>query len=196
MKLTRELKVGFIAILGIVILVIGVNFLKGNSLFGGDLEYCSYFENSGQLAVSNNVTLNGVIVGKVKKIAYVPNNNPKKRVKITFSIFNSDVVLPIGTTIEIGALDLFSKGIIITMATDLSKGYYKPGATVKGIVAQDMMQQVQAYADPLTQKMQSLMNSVRLIGNVGIDPVSTTLENGNKVVKWRMALLFPYPRED
>ena len=44
--------------------------------------------------------------------------------------------------------------------------------------------------------MQSLMNSVRLIGNVGIDPVSTTLENGNKVVKWRMALLFPYPRED
>lgn len=35
--------------------------------------------------------------------------------------------------------------------------------------------------------MQSLMNSVRLIGNVGIDPVSTTLENGNKVVKWRMA---------
>ena len=35
--------------------------------------------------------------------------------------------------------------------------------------------------------MQSLMNSVRLIGNVGMDPVSTVLENGTKVVKWRMA---------
>ena len=31
--------------------------------------------------------------------------------------------------------------------------------------------------------MQSLMNSVRLIGNVGMDPVSTVLENGTKVVK-------------
>ena len=62
---------------------------KGNSFFGGDLEYHSYFENSGQLAVSANVTLNGVIVGKVKKVMYVPNSNPKRRVKITFSINNS-----------------------------------------------------------------------------------------------------------
>lgn len=35
--------------------------------------------------------------------------------------------------------------------------------------------------------MQSIMNSVRLIGNVGMDPIVTQLENGSKVVKWRMA---------
>ena len=83
MKFTRELKVGFSAMVGIILLILGVNFLKCNSFFGGDLEYHSYFENSGQLAVSSNVTLNGVIVVKVKKVIYVPNSNPKKRVKIT-----------------------------------------------------------------------------------------------------------------
>ena len=35
--------------------------------------------------------------------------------------------------------------------------------------------------------MQSVMNSVRLIGNVGLSPVVTHFENGSKVVKWRMA---------
>ena len=103
MRFIKELKVGSIAISGIILLVLGVNFLKGNSFFGGDLEYYSYFENSGQLTVASNVTLNGVVVGKVKKIAYTPNINPKKRVKVTFTINNSDVVLPKGTIIEIGS---------------------------------------------------------------------------------------------
>ncbi len=35
--------------------------------------------------------------------------------------------------------------------------------------------------------MKNLMNSVRLFGNVGKDPVVTQFENGNKVIKWSMA---------
>ena len=160
MKFTRELKVGFSAIIGIILLVLGVNFLKGNSFFGGDLEYHSYFENSGQLAVSSNVTLNGVIVGKVKKVIYVPNSDPKKRVKITFTINNSDVVLPKGTIIEIGSLDLFSKGILIKLSSDLSKGNYLPGASIPGRLSVDMISQVKAYADPIAQKLQGMMASI------------------------------------
>ena len=37
----------------------GINFLKGNSFFGGDTEYTSYFPNTGSIMVSSNVTLNG-----------------------------------------------------------------------------------------------------------------------------------------
>ncbi len=35
--------------------------------------------------------------------------------------------------------------------------------------------------------MKNLMNSVRLFGNVGKDPVVTQFENGNKVIKWSLA---------
>lgn len=35
--------------------------------------------------------------------------------------------------------------------------------------------------------MKNLMNSVRLYGNVGKDPVVTQFENGNKVIKWSLA---------
>jgi len=35
--------------------------------------------------------------------------------------------------------------------------------------------------------MKNLLNSVRLFGNVGKDPVVTNFDNGNKLAKWSMA---------
>ena len=160
MKFTKELKVGLIAIICIFILVIGINFLKGVNIFVPEAKYQSYFPNSGMLAVSNNVTLNGVIVGKVKNIVYVPQNNIDKRVKITFTLDNENIVLPKGTIVEIGSLDLFSKGILIQMPIDISKGNYKPGQTIPGRVSVDILSQVKAYADPISQKLQGMMASV------------------------------------
>ena len=77
MKISKEIKTGIIAVAAIAMLVAGINFLKGNSFFGGDKKYYAYFPNSGQLAVASNVTLNGVIVGKVLEVEYVPQNAPK-----------------------------------------------------------------------------------------------------------------------
>jgi len=160
LKFSKEIKVGVIAILAIVVLVAGVNFLKGNSFFGGDDLYYSYFPNSGQLMVSSNVTLNGVVVGKVMDIKYIAKNPPEKNVKVTFNIQNKDVKIPKGSIIEIGSLDLFSKGILIQLSTDISKGYYKPGDEIKGKLTVDMMSQVKEYADPISQRLQAMMSSI------------------------------------
>ena len=160
MKFAKELKVGLIAIVCILILVIGVNFLKGVNLFASETDYQSYFPNSGMLAVSNNVTLNGVIVGKVKNIVYVPQNPIDRRVKITFTLDNKNILLPKGTIVEIGSLDLFSKGMLIQIPLDISKGNYKPGQTIPGRVSVDLISQVKSYADPISQKLQGMMVSV------------------------------------
>ena len=160
MKFAKELKVGLIAIVCILILVIGVNFLKGINLFASETDYQSYFPNSGMLSVSNNVTLNGVIVGKVKNIVYVPQNPIDRRVKITFTLDNKNILLPKGTIVEIGSLDLFSKGMLIQIPLDISKGNYKPGQTIPGRVSVDLISQVKSYADPISQKLQGMMVSV------------------------------------
>jgi phospholipid/cholesterol/gamma-HCH transport system substrate-binding protein len=160
LKISKEIKTGIIAVAAIAMLVAGINFLKGNSFFGGDKNYYAYFPNSGQLAVASNVTLNGVIVGKVLEVEYVPENAPEKRVRVAFSIQNDDVKLPVGSIVEIGSLDLFNKGMLITVSSDLSKGFYKPGATLEGRLAVDMMSQVKSYADPISQKVQAMMSSI------------------------------------
>jgi phospholipid/cholesterol/gamma-HCH transport system substrate-binding protein len=160
LKYSKEIKAGVIAILSIAVLIAGVNFLKGNSFFGGDDKYFAYFPNSGQLMVSSNVTLNGVIVGKVMDVTYVPNNPIDKRVRITFSIQNSDVRLPKGTVVEIGALDLLTKGLLIQIPKDISKGNYSPGETLPGKLSIDMITQVKEYADPISQRLQAMMSSI------------------------------------
>ena len=191
MRYSKEIKIGFIAILAIAVLVLGVNFLKGNSFFGGDESYYSYMENSGQLMVASNVTLNGVIVGKVLGVDYVPNASPKKRVKITFTIQNSSVKLPIGTIVEIGSLDILSKGLLIILPLNTSKGFHKSGSVLPGRISVDMVSQVKAYADPISQKLQAMMSSIdKMVGSLTAfwdESATSQIEESLKEVKIAIA---------
>lgn len=160
MKISKEIKTGVIAVVAIALLVAGINFLKGNSFFGGDDLYYAYFPNSGGVAVAGSVMVNGVSVGKVVDIELTNSNDSSRKVRMTFNIQEKNFKIPIGSVIEAGALDLFNKGLIIGLNPDLSKGFYKPGSTLMGLVTIDITTQVKAYADPLVQKVQTALSSI------------------------------------
>lgn len=187
MKISKEVITGFITVAAIALLVAGVNFLKGNSFFGGDEVYYAYFSNSGQLAPSSPVTLNGVTVGRVLSVENVPDANPDRVVKISFNIQDEDIKIPVGSVVEIGSLDLFSKGILLQFSSDITKGYHKTGDELPGVVASDMMAQVKSYADPISQKLQAMMSSVdKVVNSVSAfwDTTATSeLEGSLKEVK-------------
>jgi phospholipid/cholesterol/gamma-HCH transport system substrate-binding protein len=166
LKYTKEIKIGLIAILSVALIVVGVNFLKGSSFFGGDDIYYGYFNESGGLMPASSVAVNGVTVGKVTSIEFLPFEKVEKRVKVTFNIQNHDIKLPKGIKIEIGSLDLFNKAIILQFPNNINKGYLPNRSKIQGEVAKDMMQQMQAYADPITKKLNKLMNNVdRVVGS-------------------------------
>lgn len=168
MKRSKEIITGVITIASIVLLVAGVNFLKGNSFFGGDEVYYAYFPNSGFLSPSSNVSLNGVTVGRVMSIEVVnePGHDPNKAVKVAFSIQNPEIEIPKGSFVEIGSIDLLSKGMMLNCVYE-SNEMYKPGDVLPGQVAGEMMDQVKAYADPIVQKLQLALGSVdKMVNNV------------------------------
>lgn len=187
MRFSKEIKAGLIAIFAIVFLVAGVNFLKGNSFFGGDRIFYAYFPNSGQIAPSNNVTLNGVIVGKVMTIEYVAKNPSSKKVKIGFSISEKNIQIPKGSRIEVGSLDLLNKGMLLYLNPDLSKGYVQPGEIIEGKLSVDMFSQVKQYADPISQKVQAMMSSVdKMVGSLSAfwdNTATSEIEGSMKEVK-------------
>jgi phospholipid/cholesterol/gamma-HCH transport system substrate-binding protein len=187
LKLTKELKTGIIALLSIGLLVAGVNFLKGNSFFGGDDVYYAYFPNSGQLAPASSVTLNGVAVGKVLSVDYNPKGTLAQKVKVAFNIQNKSIKMPVGSIVEVGSLDLFSKGLILYLGEDISKGYYKPGEFLKGEVAVDMVSQAKAYADPISSKLQTMMasidNMVKGVSSFWDTSATSDLENSMQELK-------------
>ncbi len=160
MKLSKELKSGIIALLAIGLLVGGVNFLKGNSFFGGDDQYVAYFPNSGGLAPATSVYVNGVVVGKVLSVENNFKGDSLSKVKVVFNIQEDELKISKGSRLEIGSVDFFNKGIIITLSPDFSKGFYKPNDQILGFVQQDMMSQMKSYADPIVQKLNVLMGNV------------------------------------
>ena len=73
----NELKVGFLALIAFLILYFGFNFLKGNDLFSSSRTYYVQFDNVDGLMPSNQVMVNGVEVGKVKKVSLDPEKGNK-----------------------------------------------------------------------------------------------------------------------
>ena len=83
-----------------------------------------------------------------------------RRVKITFNVQNGNVKITKGSTVEIGSPDFFSKGLILK-TNPSNKEEYKKGAEIPGIKSSlDLAYQVKEYADPITQKLQTMMISV------------------------------------
>lgn len=160
MKISKEIKTALIALLSILLLVAGVNFLKGNSFFGGDDVYYAYFSNSAGVQPASSVVLNGVSVGKILEVKNNFGAPEDKQILIKFNLTNHDLKLPIGTKVELGPIDLFSKGIILTLGDDESKGFYKPGDELIGTVAVDLFTQVKAYADPVTTRLQGMVEKL------------------------------------
>jgi len=160
MKYSKEIKTGVFAILAIVLLVLGINFLKGSSFFGGDRIYYAYFINSAGVTPASSVVVNGVEVGKIMDVSLTNSKDSLHRVRMKFSIQDKDFQIPKTSTITVGAIELLSKGMIIEPGLDLSKGYYKPGDAIQGFVAYDMLSQVKMYVEPINQKLQKLMASV------------------------------------
>ncbi len=188
MKISKELITGIITLLAIGLLVAGVNFLKGNSFFGGDEVYYAYFPTSGGVTPATSVYINGVDVGKVLEVESFPMaKDSTKRVKMTFNISVDKIKLVKGTRVEAGGIDLLSKGLIVHMNEDLSKGYYKPGSTLEGFVSTDFTTQLKEYADPLTQKIETglvaINNMVDGLSAFWDDKASSELENSMRELR-------------
>jgi len=137
--------------------------------------------------VSSNVTLDGVEIGKVLSIKSNPTGDSLHKVILTFNIHNPDIRLPKGTVVEIGSLDFFTKALIVHLPITGNGNFYKAGATIPGRVSSDVVSQVKAYADPISQKLQTMMLSVdKMVGSLTSfwDTTATSeLEGSLKQVK-------------
>ena len=90
----KEVVIGICAILAIIVLVFGIDFLKGINIFKpANYYYVSYTDVSG-LSVSAPVTINGFKVGQVRNIEYEYDNPGHILVELSL---NKDLRVPRGT---------------------------------------------------------------------------------------------------
>lgn len=98
MKISRELKIGFVLIAAIFLLYFGMNFLKGLNIFSPMRTYFGQFDQLNQIETSSPVYIRGYKVGQVSEIEY----DFSKPQAFTISIvISKNIHLPQGTQMAI-----------------------------------------------------------------------------------------------
>lgn len=162
MKIKNETKVGVLASFAIALLIIGYNFLKGNSIFSRETVLFARYSQVDGLGVSKPVLINGFQIGRVDKLELQPNGTIIATLKI-----NNKYDIPYNTIARLESTDLLG-GKAIVMDLGNSTEYAKDGDTLNANVEKGLMeavQPVQKKAELIISKMDSILTSVNSILN-------------------------------
>ncbi|MBR4273134.1 MAG: MCE family protein [Bacteroidales bacterium] len=157
MEKKNFIKIGILAVSAIVILVWGLSFLKGESLFKAENHYIAIYNKLDGLAESNPVMLSGYRIGSVENIGFVEEDNELKII-VKMKISN-DFMLPIGTTAKIVNIDIMgTKGIEIIRPKTVS-GYYTNGDTLRSSMDGGIIDQILDFVLPMKEDLAGFLTT-------------------------------------
>lgn len=156
---TKEVKIAIVAIIGIVVLFFGMNFLKGLSLFSSSNSYLMFFQDAKGLGKSTAVFANGYKVGTITDISYDYENAGGITAKADI---DPNLRIPAGSKALIESDLMGNMKVSLILATGQTETI-KPGGTIQGVnedgtmaAVAAMMPQVQAMIPKLDSIMTSL----------------------------------------
>lgn len=155
MKFSNETKVGLIGAVAITILVIGFNFLKGESLLSKSNTYYAVYKQVDGLFRSNPVVLNGYKVGHVNSVEM---NHDNLNLIVSMQIPNT-IKIPANTVFKITNNDLLgSKAVEIIMGD--SNVYAQNGDTLKSRKDAGMAQALTSVLSPLSERVNNVLGNI------------------------------------
>ncbi|MFY0674472.1 MAG: MCE family protein [Bacteroidia bacterium] len=159
MKLSDEFKVGVFATIAIVILILGVNFLKGRDVFASnDMLYAKYRKIDG-LTKANPVYLNGLQVGKVVEIETAYDENDTLIITVGFTV-DPEVKIPTGSVAFIGKPDILGSMAIILSPAKNQSILAEDGEFLIGKNKVDIFAQMEAVLTPLKAEAEELISGM------------------------------------
>ncbi|MFB6257607.1 MAG: MlaD family protein [Flavobacteriales bacterium] len=163
-RVSTEFKIGVLVVIGIALLITGVNYLKGFKVFEKQNDYIAVYQNINGLSESNPVTHSGYKVGQIKRIDLMGNGSGK--VLVVMTIFEKDLKIPEGSKAEIYSSDLLgSKAIRIKRSN--SSNYLEPNDTLKASTEATIKESVNRQVQPVKKKAENLISSIdSLVGIV------------------------------
>ena len=155
MKLTKEIKIALIAIVGILVMYFGINFLKGMNLFSTNNAYYMTFDDIQGLGASTPIYADGYKVGTVDGLEYDYKENGPIKVKVDI---NKDLRIPQGSKAEI-VKDLMGNLQVNLLLANNPRERVEPGGIIPGAVNGGMMDKA-ANLIPVVEKMLPKLDSI------------------------------------
>lgn len=155
MKLTKEIKIALVAIVGILVMYFGINFLKGMNLFSTNNAYYMTFDDIQGLGASTPIYADGYKVGTVDGLEYDYKENGPIKVKVDI---NKDLRIPQGSKAEI-VKDLMGNLQVNLLLANNPRERVEPGGVIPGAVNGGMMDKA-ANLVPVVEKMLPKLDSI------------------------------------
>ena len=155
MKLTKEIKIALVAIVGILVMYFGINFLKGMNLFSTNNAYYMTFDDIQGLGASTPIYADGYKVGTVDGMEYDYEENGPIKVKVDI---NKDLRIPQGSKAEI-VKDLMGNLQVNLLLANNPRERVEPGGVIPGAVNGGMMDKA-ANLIPVVEKMLPKLDSI------------------------------------
>ena len=161
-KFSKEIQIALVAIVGVIVLYFGLQFLKGLTVFTTDSNYYVKFKDISGLSASSPVYANGYRVGVVEDIIY---DFEESGDIVAVMGINNEMRMPKGTTAYIVS-DLLGNIKLELKLGDKAAGILAPGDTISGdqehgamAKAAEMIPQVQL----LLPKLDSILVSINAL---------------------------------
>ena len=156
MNLSKEIKAAIFVLSTILLFIFGFNFLKGTSLIDKQKTVYAVYDEVDGLLVGANVMINGLSIGNVTDLDFLPNSTKivvtlKVKDKINFSPNSSATIYETGVLggLAIAIEPIFQKGMVV-----------KSGDTLNSNIRPGLTELINRQIEPLQRKLESTLTSV------------------------------------
>lgn len=159
---TKEVKIALVAIVGLVVLFYGLNFLKGLSIFSSEKIYYIKFKDVSGLSQSSPIYANGFRVGVVKEVIF-DYSNPES-VKVAVNV-DKQLNMPEGTSAEIVS-DVLGNVQVNLLFGDNKGHQLEPGSVIEGEINEGALGQVKKMIptiEKILPKLDSIMTNLNVL---------------------------------
>jgi phospholipid/cholesterol/gamma-HCH transport system substrate-binding protein len=161
MKISNETKIGVMAIIGVVLLVIGFSYLKGHGVFKKEKHIYAVYGDVQGLQQSNPVVINGLQIGR---IANLDGGKDMKKIIVTVSL-SKDVNIPKNSLAVINPNLLGSPSLEIQLGS--ANTYLKDGDTLLTTLSGGAFDEAMKLINPVLYEVKNAVKS--------LDSVLTTI---------------------
>jgi phospholipid/cholesterol/gamma-HCH transport system substrate-binding protein len=156
MKIRKEFIIGVIASFTLIAFYWGFSFLKGDDIFSKEREFVLVYDEVAGLSVSNPVNINGLNVGKVSYVGFIPNDSNARilvKIKLTNNIAIPKKSLAVikSDLLGVNSIDLKFKP---------SSSFAKSGDTLITAIATTIQEEVSMQMLPIKLKAEDMMASL------------------------------------
>ncbi len=181
MKLRNEYQIGIAVLVTFIVLILGINFLKGKTFFSGQKTYYAIYDDVTGMHESSYIYVNGMKAGHVVKISPMTRKNDKFLVELSV---DKNIDIP-----KDSRLTLFSAGLMSGQALRIdlgrSEALLQTKDTMQGGIEKGLTDEIAPMGETLSsilKRIDTLTNTLnRTIDEQAKQNIQLTLTNINQI---------------